>query len=624
MCGFNGLIGQYNKNDLKLVKEKSKLIEHRGPDEHTFLEKNNIYIDFFRLSIVDLPSGSQPKTDKDGNYTLFFNGEIYNFKILKKELIDLGVNFETNSDTEVLLQIFNKFGIAGLKKLNGMFSICLIDNINNFTYLIRDQFGIKPLYYKFEKNYIKFSSESKTLFSKSQSLSQSSLGHYLSYQFYLNNETIFENIYTIDPGCYLKIDNKTGKNSIESYFNLKFLNTSSQHTNLIDLEKEIINSVKLQTFADVSVGSHLSGGIDSSLISAIASSYKSDLKTFHGYFPDDGEDYSEIDFARKVAKHIDVELFEVEITYQDFIDNFSKIMNILDYPIVGPGVFPQYMVNKFASKHVKVLLGGQGGDEIFAGYARYLIVYLEQVLLGSINESQDSKHLVNLDTVSKALPSLKEYIPLIKEMWSQDLFTNPVNRYEMILKRNIPVKWLTTHSQNLIKSAKQDFEKQLNFINEASLINKMLNFDISFILPGLLQVEDRVSMAHSIESRVPYLDQQVFDCAVNLEPKLKFGEGVLKSPLKEIAKKYLPEYVYNRKGKMGFPVPFNEWLNKPEFKEFVFNTILNSNFSNSVYFNKRNFEKDTMTYNNFDRSLWAVLCLSEWSKNVSMELENKN
>ena len=415
------------------------------------------------MSIVDLPSGSQPKTDKDGNYTLFFNGEIYNFKILKKELIDLGVNFETNSDTEVLLQIFNKFGIAGLKKLNGMFSICLIDNINNFTYLIRDQFGIKPLYYKFEKNYIKFSSESKTLFSKSQSLSQSSLGHYLSYQFYLNNETIFENIYTIDPGCYLKIDNKTGKNSIESYFNLKFLNTSSQHTNLIDLEKEIINSVKLQTFADVSVGSHLSGGIDSSLISAIASSYKSDLKTFHGYFPDDSEDYSEIDFARKVAKHIDVELFEVQITYQDFIDNFSKIMNILDYPIVGPGVFPQYMVNKFASKHVKVLLGGQGGDEIFAGYARYLIVYLEQVLLGSINQSQDNQHLVNLDTVSKALPSLKEYIPLIKEMWSQDLFTNPVNRYEMILKRNIPVKWLSEHSLSLINSAKQDFEEKTKF-----------------------------------------------------------------------------------------------------------------------------------------------------------------
>ena len=136
-------------------------------------------------------------------------------------------------------------------------------------------------------------------------------------------------------------------------------------------------------------------------------------------------------------------------------------------------------------------------------------------------------------------------------MWSQDLFTNSVNRYEMILQRNIPEKWLSTHSQNLIKSAKQDFEKKINLINEASLINKMLNFDISFILPGLLQVEDRVSMAHSIESRVPYLDQQVFDCAVNLEPKLKFGEGVLKSPLKEIAK-ILPEYVYNRKGKMGF------------------------------------------------------------------------
>ena len=340
MCGFNGLIGQYDKNDLELVKEKSKLIEHRGPDEHTFLKKSNIYIDFYRLSIVDLPSGSQPKTDKDGNYTLFFNGEIYNFKNLKKELIDLGVNFETNSDTEVLLQIFNKFGITGLNKLNGMFSICLIDNINDFTYLIRDQFGIKPLYYIFENNYIKFSSESKTLVSAFHNISESSLGQYLSYQFYLNNETIYNNIYSVDPGCYLKINNKTRKNSLERYFDLQFLNTSSQNTNLIDLENEIINSVELQTFADVNVGSHLSGGIDSSLITAIARNYKSDLKTFHGYFPEDGKEYSEIDFARKVAEHLDVELFEVEITYQDFIDNFSKIIKMLDYPIVGPGVFP--------------------------------------------------------------------------------------------------------------------------------------------------------------------------------------------------------------------------------------------------------------------------------------------
>ncbi len=234
-------------------------------------------------------------------------------------------------------------------------------------------------------------------------------------------------------------------------------------------------------------------------------------------------------------------------------------------------------------------------------------------MLGSITESQNSEHLVNLDTISKALPSLNEYIPLLKRMWSTELFTDTATRYELILDRNIPKNWLTTESIQLIKNARASFLEEMNKIKEQSLINNMLHFDIKFVLPGLLQVEDRVSMAHSLESRVPYLDQNVFNIAVNLEPKLKFGQGVLKSPLKEISKKYLPKKVHDRKEKMGFPVPLNDWMQKKEFKNFVMDTIDESNFANSKYFNKKEFQKDITVFDTFDRSIWAILCLSEWS-----------
>lgn len=622
MCGFNGVVGNLTEEKINEVKSKSSLIQHRGPDEHTNLHKKDTYIEFYRLSIVDIENGSQPKTDKDDNYTVFFNGEIYNFLDLKNELIGKGIELDTNSDTEVLLNVFNIFGIEGIKKLNGMFSICLIDNKSEKTYLIRDQFGIKPLYYVLNEDTIRFSSELKTLETKSNKILEKSLGDYLGYQFYLDDKTLNKNINTVNPGNYIEIDNKTRKIKIVEYFKVEFLSSKKPQKSLNDLEIVINQSVKRQTYADVEVGSHLSGGIDSSLITAIASKYVPDLKTFHGYFPESDSKYSEIEYAREVASHLKLKLFEIEITHTDFISNFSKLMFSLDYPIVGPGVFPQYMVNKFAAKHVKVLLGGQGGDEIFAGYARYLIVYLEQVLLGSINESQSNQHIVNLNTVSNALPSLKEYIPLIQKMWANDLFTNPVNRYEQILQRSIPKQWLSKISLELINSSRVNFQNQMENIKEDSLINKMLHFDVKYILPGLLQVEDRVSMAHSIESRVPYLDQDVFNVAVNLEPQLKFGKGVLKSPLKEIAKKYLPEKVALRKGKMGFPVPFNDWLEIPEFKDYVFDTILLSRFAKSKYFELKKFEKELLSFENFDRSIWAILCLSEWSNRISFLDDN--
>lgn len=618
MCGFNGIIGNFDKATLDILKKRSQNINHRGPDEHTFFKSKYMYIDFFRLSIVDLDLGTQPQTSKDGILTIFFNGEIYNFKELRQKLKQEGVHFSTNSDTEVLLSVFSQYGLDGIKLLNGMFSICLINNIEEKSYLVRDQFGIKPLYYQIDTDSIKFSSETKPLIDPESLISETSLGQYLNYQFYLSEETLMKGILQVEPGHYIEINNKTLDIKKVKYFKLEFLKTKKSFSNLDDLENVLCESVKLQTNADVKVGTHLSGGIDSSLITSMAIKYNKEIKSFHGYFPNDSYEFSEIEYARKVAEYLKIDFYEVPIYSDDFINNFSQIMSALDYPVVGPGVFPQYMVNKIASKHVKVILGGQGGDEIFAGYARYLIVYLEQLLLGVINGSNNVNHLVNLETVAKALPSLKEYLPLIKNMWKEDLFTQPANRYEMVLRRQIPENWLTDASKKLSLESKSLFMKKINLINEKSLINMMLHFDTIYVLPGLLQVEDRVSMIHSIESRVPFLDQTVLECAANLDPALKFGEGVLKNPLKLISQNYLPEEVFSRRSKMGFPVPLNSWFQQKRFKEFVFETIMSSNFANSKYFDKNQFENDKLNLNNFDRSLWAVLCLSEWSNKINI------
>jgi len=291
MCAIFGYAGFSDKD---LIKKMSKNQIFRGPDEFNYFSDDNVAIGNNRLSIIDVENGSQPISSEDERFVLVYNGMIHNFKELKKSLNEKGVMFDTNSDTEVLLQVFRFYGIEGVEKLNGMFSICLIDNVNNFTYLIRDQFGIKPLYYRKESDYIKFSSEPKTLLNSSEKISENALGQYLSYQFYLNEETLIEGIKSVNPGCYVKINNKTCSTELIRYFNLRFLDNSTKTTSIDDLEKAIIKSVELQTFADVSVGAHLSGGIDSSLVTALASKFKPDLKTFHGFFPHDSEIYSEV------------------------------------------------------------------------------------------------------------------------------------------------------------------------------------------------------------------------------------------------------------------------------------------------------------------------------------------
>lgn len=616
MCGFAGVVGNFEQNEDLYIQSNN--LKHRGPDESSSYTDDNIHIDFFRLSIIDHKGGSQPKISEDGNYVLFFNGEIYNFKDIQKDLENENIVINSESEAEVLLQAFIKWGVDAIKKLNGMFSICFIDKNNQSLKLIRDQFGIKPLYYKKNKENIVFSSEQKAIKNK-MNINEESLSDYLNFQFYLSNKTLIEDLNEVSSGSYVEINLSNLTIKEERYFNLNFANDVVKYSTIDDLEKALNNSIERQINADVKVGAHLSGGIDSSLISAMTSKLIKNLPAYHGYFPEADSKYSELDFAIEVSKENDIDLIKVPIVKNDFIENFKNIIHYLDDPIVGPGVFPQYMVNKSACTDVKVLLGGQGGDEIFAGYARYLINYLEQAIYGGLKGTQNDQHLVIIDNLSSSIRALKGYEPLLEKMWSRDLFKGPDIRYYHLLFRDMNLEFIDKSFHEKLQFSKKKFLDLFNDINEKSLINKMLYFDTKYILPGLLQVEDRVSMAHSLESRVPYLDQNVFEIASRLDPKIKFQSGILKNPLKIIAEKYLPEKVSKREDKMGFPVPLDEWIKENDFLNFIISIIEDSKINNFSILNLKEVINKINKDRYFDRSLWGIICLCEWFNNNQIE-----
>ena len=299
----------------------------------------------------------------------------------------------------------------------------------------------------------------------------------------------------------------------------------------------------------------------------------------------------------------------------DFIENMEKISYLMDYPESGPGIFPQYMVSKLASKDVKVVLGGQGGDEIFGGYARYFIAYLEQSLHGAIFETQNkAKHVTVLNELINNLPILKNYVPMLKGFWSENLFESKEQRYFDLINKLKDVKHL--FSKDFLETIEQynNFEKfKSSFGNEnKSYFNRMTMFDLNYSIQGLLHVEDRVSMAHSLESRVPFLDYRLIDYVNTIPPSYKFRGGRLKSILTDSFSGLLPDKIINRKDKQGFPVPLNIWKNEPVMKEYLTSILLSDTAKSRGIYNIVELKKEILQNNSFSRGLWGMLNLELW------------
>lgn len=621
MCGIAGI---YNikKNQIRNINQKldvmSKLVEHRGPDgKGTWVNDfKNLGLAHRRLSIIDLSeSASQPMIGNDRN-VITYNGEIYNYKEIRDSLKTTW-KFRSQSDTECILAAYSKYGMECVNYLRGMFAFTIWDQKSNSLFCSRDRFGIKPLYYCMLGETFYFASEAKALipFLNEIRTNKTALAEYFTFQYSIGEKTLFSGIKQLLPGHSILVTEdgiKTWRYWDVSY-NVEWDHTESYfHTKLEEL---LYDSVKYHLRSDVEVGSYVSGGIDSSLMLNLASKEKGKkIKGFHGRFTE-YLGYDESKYAKAASDLADGDLHILDITSDDFLKNINKVIYHLDFPVAGPGSFPQFMVSQLASKYLKVVLGGQGGDEIFGGYARYVIAYLEQCLNAAIEGTyKNGNFIVTLESIVPNLDLLKEYKPLIKEFWRKGLFENMDKRYFRLADRSVDitdeVNWNEIDTNKVFEDFKLIFNNEANVSKEA-YFDKMTHFDFKCLLPALLQVEDRMSMANGLESRVPLLDHKIVEFAASVPADIKFKDGKMKFLLKKVFNNEIPKEILSRRDKMGFPVPLKEWFNS-SLKEFANDNFQNMSMKRRPYLNSDAVIKNMGKEAKFSRKTWGLLSLELW------------
>jgi len=619
MCGIAGVISLERETIPGLdrrLEAMNQLQSHRGPDGEGIWQHPDKHLGFGhrRLSIIDLTTGSQPMSDRSGNWVTY-NGEIYNYLELRK---GLGVeNFTTKSDTEVILYAYQKWGVDCVNHFRGMFAFAVWDEANQTLFCARDRFGIKPFYYTIIDNNLYFASEIKALlpFVKNIEINLEGFKDYLTFQFCLAGKTLFKNIYELLPGHFLKVvdGNIKVKRYWEVYYELDFDHTAKYFEEKI--AELLSESVELHLRSDVPVGAYLSGGLDSSIISSLAAGKNKDFLGFNGKFSL-SQDYDESRYARILAESCGFELKELDITAIDFIENIRKIIYHLDYPVAGPGSFPQYMVSKMASQHRKVVLGGQGADEVFGGYTRYLIAYFEQCIKGAIDGTMNSGNfIVTYESIIPNLTALKNYKPLLKQFWKEGLFEDLDRRYFRLIDRapslGDEINWEALDGYSSFATFQEIFLAEN--VGQKSYFDSMTHFDFKTLLPALLQIEDRVSMAHGLESRVPFLDHSLIELAATIPANIKFTNGTMKRILKDSMSYCLPSEIINRQDKMGFPVPLVQWM-KDDIKDFIFDIFSSQKALNRDLIDNKKVLKGLEKEWKFGRKVWGLLCLELWQQ----------
>lgn len=620
MCGIAGVLNlsltEIPNLDRRL-EAMNQLLRHRGPDgEGAWQHKRgSVGLAHRRLSIIDLSTGDQPMKDEAGNW-ITYNGEVYNYIELREELG--AENFKTSSDTEVVLAAYRRWGKDCVTHLRGMFAFALWDEARQELFCARDRFGIKPFYYTTAVDTFYFASEVKALLPFVDKIETDVEGFkdYLAFQFCLAGKTLFKGVKELLPGHTLSVRNGAIeiKRYWEVYYELDFAHTPKYFDER--LRELLSESVGLHLRADVPVGTYLSGGLDSSAVASIASRHSNgDFKAFTGKFSF-SEDYDESRYARALAEWRGFSLHEIDITASDFIENIRKVIYHLDYPVAGPGSFPQYMVSQLAAKHRKVVLGGQGGDEIFGGYTRYLIAYFEQCIKAAIDGTiNDGNFIVTYESIIPNLTALHNYKPMLQEFWRDGLFEDMDRRYFRLINRapllRDEIHWNLLGDYSPFETFQTVFNG--NNVSKESYFDRMTHFDFKTLLPALLQVEDRVSMAHGLESRVPFLDHPLVEFAATMPSNVKFKDGTMKQVLKDAMRSELPEAIVDRKDKMGFPTPLTEWING-EARDFVQDTFTAQNALNRDFVDNRKIISGLDKEPKFGRKVWGLLCLELWQQ----------
>ena len=560
MCGITGFVDKRINNKEQVIKDMSDLIKHRGPDSEGYYINEDVALGFRRLSIIDLSNGSQPIYNEDKSLVITFNGEIYNYSYLKEDLEAKGHIFSTNTDTEVIIHGYEEYKEDILHMLRGMFAFVIYDKKNNELFCARDFYGIKPFYYYKKGKTFMYSSEIKSFLGNPYFIKELNIGmleKYLTFQYSVGEETFFKNVYKLMPGHYLKY--KNDKIVIKKYYEFKLGNDNSKSLETyVNGIKELVNdSIKVHKISDVEVGSFLSSGVDSSLIATLA-----DVdKTFTVGFDD--KYYSEIEYAKELSEKINVENFSKKISKNEYFNKFPEIQYYMDEPLADPSAVALYFVANLASNHVKVALSGEGVDEIFGGYN----IYHEPYSLGFYYKiPYPIRRIIGI--LAYPFKNIKGFNFLVRrskkleDRYVGNAFIFDTNEIKKILsykKSNDTYKSIT----------KPYYDKIKNY----DMVGKMQYIDFNLWLVGdILLKADKMSMANSLEVRVPYLDRILVDYAKDIPTKYKIRNGQTKYAFRQVASEVLDKK-WSEKKKLGFPIPIREWIKERDIYKLIKETF---------------------------------------------------
>lgn len=611
MCGIFGIKSfdpQYSIS-LKLVKDATDSMYHRGPDDSGYLVDKNIALGHRRLSIIDLSSGHQPMTNEDGNIVIVYNGEIYNFIAIREQLVSKGHIFNTDCDTEVIVHGYEEWGIDCLKKFNGMFSFILFDKVRHLLWIVRDRLGIKPLYYYHDKHVFIAASEVKALLKSGMvqsTINENVLDSYFSVGYVPGPETMFKGIKKVLPGHFLIVQKDTVKQYEYWDFAEKIQSSNDSENQMKRIDKLLLDCVSKRLISDVPVGAFLSGGLDSSIVVGLMNKIitSKSLNTFTVAY---NQGYSEKEYAQFVADRFRTQHHVFYLEPENFLSSIETLVKYAEEPIVEPAAISLYHISRLASEHATVLLSGEGSDEVFGGYSLYQFMLKIEKARGYIP-----------DSLLSTFPFIGSRLSKLKHKKYLDWMNTPLSaRYQGTSSYLTPsLKEYLYHPDYLrYKSTYLDdqFKRYFMKVEGRDPLSQMLYVDTkTWLVDDLLVKADKMTMAASIELRVPFLDYRLIEAvsALGSDFKIKHGEG--KYLLKKISEKIIPNKIIYRK-KKGFPVPTKEW-----FSGQLMNQIGDSisDLKKEPWFNVKALQQIVSRHKtgaeDHSRLLMTLLIFSEW------------
>ncbi len=605
MCGFAGFTNEFeDKENNIIVRKMADRIAHRGPDQDDYYVDSGISLGFRRLSIIDLEGGSQPIINEDGTKVIVFNGEIYNYQEIKKDLIKKGHIFKTKTDSETILHGYEEYGKDILNQLRGMFAFVIWDKTAKKVFGARDLFGIKPFFYYIKDSTFLFASEIKAFLDHPRfirELNESRIPEYLCFEYIPNDETLFKNVYKLPPASYFEYTDNHMK--IKKYYELKYdiddTRSLEEWADIID--QAFKDSTAAHGISDVEVGCFLSSGVDSSYV-VNEMSKKNDVKAFSVGFAE--EQYSELSFAEEFAAHVGVNLYTKKITADEYFNAVPDVQYHMDEPLPNPSAIALYFLARLASEQVKVVLSGEGADELFGGYHYYrepLDFETYQRLPQILRNAAAS--------VAKLLPRVHGRRFLIngakpiEERFIRNNYVYPYTERDKVFAHPIPAEKPEAYTKVFFDQVKNEDD-----------ITKMQYVDINtWLIQDILVKADRMSMTHSLELRVPFLDKEMLKIALQIPSKYRVTRETTKVALREAALKELPEKTAKMR-KKGFPVPLNDWLKQEKYYNMVkevFESEEAGKFFNQKYIltlleNHKNGKEKNM------KRIWSIYCFVVW------------